>query len=182
MFLICRVIILIWTRLNQTSYLRNYKNCTLGRHSERSERLPDPPTSPRCQEEELFQKGVLVSPPFIREGTCAVCQWPSNSRVGGKRPERQPSSLSFLILSPCVSKQMEARGFFPPGSLFLAAVATYLLGRGSAGFLFDTTKRFATTIQSPALQCDAITADLQGVFFSQGLALDVEEKNMWVES
>lgn len=168
-FLICEVIILIWTRLNQTSYLQNYKIALLaGTVSGVNVSLIPP-----MPEGELFQKGVLVSPPFIREGTCPVSQWPSHSKVGGNLQKRQAQFSD----RPCVSKQMaalqsrgSARGFFPPGS-FSWPLSLHICSGGISWFSFWFRKTLCDgalgSIQSPELQCNAVTADLQAVCSEQ---------------
>lgn len=142
-FLICGVIILIWSRLNQTSYLQNYKIALLaGAVSGVNVSL-----IPSMPEGELFQKGVWVSPPFIREGTCTLCQWPSNS-TSRRQPTKATVQFSRFSDIPCVWKLMAAlqsRGLHKVSShrgVFPGRCRCILAQEGSAGFLFDSANGF----------------------------------------
>lgn len=120
-FLICGVIILIWTRLNQTSYLQNYKIALLADIVSGVNVSLIPP----MPEGELFSRRLFWFPLLSSgRGPARCASGQASHSKGGGNLQKATGQFSQFSDIPCARKQMaaiqgrgSARGFFPLGSL-----------------------------------------------------------------
>lgn len=128
------------------------QNCTLGRHRERSERLPDSPDARAG----AFPEGCFSFASSHQGGNLLAA-----TAAGGNLQKRQASFLSFLIFLVC-------RGRWPPSrvrglhkvsshrGVFPGRCRCILAQEGSAAFLFDSEKRLASALGLIPESCAAM--------------------------
>lgn len=134
------------------------QNCTLGRHSERSERLPDSPDARGG----AFPEGCFSFPSFHQGGDLHGV--PVAKPFKSRRQPTKATSPVFLVFWSSLCVKADGRPpesgvctrFLPTGEFFLAAVAAYLLRRDQLVFFLIPQNAFRRLwVRFRVLHCSA---------------------------